>query len=92
MLDYLPKRTEHAVTIDGFACPKIEAQEIDGGTKASITLDGRFNVVVPAEHAHGVIWMIANALAIGEGYSCHGENSQPLNPHRVRVVEIETSE
>ena len=92
MLEYLNVRHEHAVTIDGFACPKIEAREIDNGVNASITLDGRFNIIVPAENAHGVIWLIANALAIGEGYSCHGENSQPLNRHRVFVHEIEMSE
>ena len=87
MIEYLPPRTQREVTVDGYACPKIEAQEIDNGTKCSITFDGRFNAVVPAENAHEVIWLIANALAVGGGFSCHGENSQRMNPHKVRVAE-----
>ena len=91
MLEYLPPRTERQVTIDGYACPLIEARESDNGRQCHIVLDGRFGAIVPADVAHEVIWLLANALAIGEGYSCHGENSQPINRHKVRVTEIDTA-
>lgn len=88
MLEYLPQRISRQVTIDGFAVPRVEAWESDDGIDCHITLDGRFGAVVPAVHAQQVIWLLANALAIGAGYSCHGENSIPVNPLKVRVMEI----
>ncbi len=88
MLEYLPKRICYEVTIDGFAVPKVEARETDNGTQCHISLDGRFGAVIPAEHAHSVIWLLANAMAIGAGYSCHGENSIVANPFKTRVTEI----
>ena len=89
MLEYLPPRIERAVTIDGFECPRIEASETSDGKTCNIVLDGRFGASIRAEDAHQVIWLLANALAIGEGYSCHGENSQRLNRYKVGVYEIE---
>ena len=90
MLEYLPPRTQRLVSIDGYEVPNVEARETDAGTKCHIMLDGRFGAVVPADVAHEVIWLIANAMAIGAGYSCHGENSQPVNPFKVRVSCIGT--
>lgn len=89
MLEFLAPREQRAVTIDGYAVPRVEAQEVDGGRNTMITFDGRFGISIPAEYAEQVIWLVANAQAIGAGYSCHGENSQRLNPFKVRVVEIE---
>lgn len=89
MLEYLPPRKSYQVTLDGFAVPKIEARETDHGTQCNIMLDERFGATIPAEHAQAVIWLLANALAIGAGYSCHGENSVKANPFKVRVTEID---
>lgn len=89
MLEYLPPRTQREVTIDGFAVPHIEAFETDHGRSCNIMLDGRFGITIPAEQAQSVIWLLANALAVGAGYSCHGENSQRANPFKVRVMEID---
>jgi hypothetical protein len=91
MIEYLPKRISYQVTVDGFAVPNIEARETDNGTQCHIALDGRFGAVIPAEHAQEVIWLLANALAIGAGYSCHGENSVKANPFKVRVSEIDSA-
>lgn len=90
MLEYLPPRQSRQVTIDGFAVPRIEARETDNGTRCHIMLDERFGAIIPAEHAAEVIWLLANAMAIGAGYSCHGENSVIANPFKCRVSEIET--
>jgi hypothetical protein len=88
MLEYLPNREAREVTIDGFAVPRIEAKESTDGLHCDIRLDGRFGAMIPAELAQEVIWLLANALAIGAGYSCHGENSVVTNPFKVRVMEI----
>ena len=92
MLEYLPPRVERAVTIDGYAVPKVEAREINTGLMTDICLDGRFGIQIPAEYASSVIWLIANAMAIGAGYSCHGKNSSAVNPFQVAVSEITTTE
>ena len=86
MLEYLPSRSVREVTVDGYEVPNVEAREVNNGTECNIFLDRRFGITIPAEHAQSVIWLLANALAIGGGYSCHGENSvwRP-NPHKVKV-------
>lgn len=88
MLEYLPPRTAREITIDGFAVPHIEARESVDGLTCHIMLDGRFGGEIPAVHAQQMLWLLANALAVGAGYSCHGENSCLPNPYKVRVAEI----
>lgn len=89
MLEYLPIRDAREITIDGYAVPGIEACETPDGLSCNIFLDQRFGATIPAEHASSVLWLLANALAIGAGYSCHGENSIPFNRYKTRVAEIE---
>lgn len=91
MLEYLPKRIAREITIDGYAVPCIEARESEDGLQCHIMLDHRFGAVIPAEQAQQVLWLLANALAVGGGYSCHGENSQLVNPFKVRVSEIDSA-
>lgn len=74
-LEYLPARSVREVTIDGYEVPGIEAREVNHGTETNIFLDRRFGITIPSEHAQQVIWLLANALAIGAGYSCHGDGS-----------------
>lgn len=90
MLEYLPKRISREITIDGYAVPGIEAFESDNGLECHIMLDSRFGAVIPADLAEQALWLLANALAIGAGYSCHGENSREANPFKVRVSEIDS--
>lgn len=92
MLEYLPPRISREVTINGYAVPRVEAHESSDGTACHISLDGRFGAVIPAEHAHAVIWLLANAMAIGAGYSCHGENSTSMNKFKTLVRQIEIVE
>ncbi len=88
-LTYLPAKSVREVTIDGYAVPLIEAREVNHGTQTNIFLDSRFGITIPAEYAQSVIWLLANAMAIGAGYSCHGENSvYKPNPFKLKVNEI----
>lgn len=88
MLEFLPKRSAHEITIDGFAVPCIEAKESADGLTCDISLDRRFGATIRAEDAQSILWLLANALAIGAGYSCHGENSVISNPFKVKVMEV----
>jgi hypothetical protein len=68
----------HAVIIEGRAIPKLLM--LRRGDTVNFTLDGRFGLEVPKEHAIPVAHFIANAMAIGAGYPWHGadSNSRPF--------------
>lgn len=89
MLSILPKRDPgHLVTIDGFAIPRVEVAEDVATGQWHVTYDKRFGIVADSlEELQRWLWIVANAQAVGEGYSCHGENSvwRP-NPHKVQVM------
>ena len=75
------------VTIDGFLVPRVEVGEDPATGLWCLFLDRRYGTPpVDIDELHRWLPMIANALAIGAGYSCHGENSVwRQNPHKVRV-------
>lgn len=75
------------IKLDGFAVPFLTGREDDKGM-FHLCLDGRFGMEIPKEFAHQVAWLIANAHAIGAGYSCFGENSQIANPYKCRMSGI----
>ncbi len=89
MLSILPKcEPGHRVTIDGFAVPRVEVAEDASTGQWHVTYDGRFGIVADSlEELQRWLWVVANAQAVGEGYSCHGASSvwRP-NPHKVQVM------
>ena len=89
MLSIIPKRSPgHEVTIDGFAVPRVEVEEDAASGRWQLTYDGRFGVTADSlEELQRWLWIVANAQAVGERYSCHGENSvyRP-NPHKKQVM------
>lgn len=72
------------IKLDGFAVPFLTGREDENGM-FHLCLDDRFGIEIPKEYAHQVVWLIANAHAIGAGYSCFGENSQIANPYKCRM-------
>lgn len=80
----------HKLRLDGFRIPKLEGQLNNG--MWYFALDERFACEVPEIYGQGVATMIANAIAIGAGYSCFGKNSQPSNPFQCRIHGIVLSE
>ena len=88
MIEILPPRAPgREVTIDGFAVPNIEVGEDPATGLWCLFLDRRYGTdPIPIEELHRWLPMIANAMAIGAGYSCHGANSvwRP-NPFKVQV-------
>lgn len=89
MLEILLKRSPgHQVTIDGYAVPRVEVAEDPATGNWQVTYDDRFGVTAEnLEELQRLLWLVANAQAVGAGYSCHGEHSvyRP-NPHKVRVM------
>ncbi|QDP67015.1 MAG: hypothetical protein Unbinned3138contig1000_57 [Prokaryotic dsDNA virus sp.] len=66
----------YTAVVDGREIPRLMVYE--RSDQITITLDRRFEIDVPREHSGSVCWMIANALAIGEGYSHCGAESKSL--------------
>lgn len=89
MLEIFPKRScGHQVAVDGFAVPRIEVAEDAATGQWRVIYDGRFGIVAASlEELQRWLWLVANAQAVGEGYSCHGAGSvwRP-NPHKVQVM------
>jgi hypothetical protein len=81
-----PFTEEWIVTSDGYRVPKLTAIVKQDNT-ISLSLDHRFLVDCTKQEAEKWIWFIANAMAIGAGYSCHGENSvKDPNPFMVKIT------
>lgn len=76
---------EWRVMANGFRVPKMTARPNENGT-VSLCLDERFVIDATPEEAGKWIGFVANAMAIGAGYSCFGENSQEVNPYKVGMV------
>lgn len=92
MLEVLPLMTPgQQVTIDGFLVPRLTVSENATTGQWNVCYDGRFSITASLEELERWIWLVAQAQAVGEGYSCHGENSvyRP-NPHKVRVMRLES--
>lgn len=75
------------IKLDGYAVPFVTGREDDKGM-FHLCLDERFGIEIPKQYAQSVVWLIANAHAIGAGYSCFGENSQIANPYKCKMSGI----
>ncbi len=75
-------------TLNGYRVPFVTARVSDNGV--DICVDGRFMMPGPVSREEFDRWlpMLAHAMAIAGGYSCHGENCKPLNPFAVRMMGI----
>lgn len=77
---------EHHVTIAGYHVPYVTVQPLADG-RIELTVDGRFCLdgPVPREEFDRWIHILAHAMAVAAGYSSHGENCTPTNPHQHRI-------
>lgn len=84
-----PFQPEYKVTLDGFRVPHVRAIPM-GENRVEIVIDNRFAMEGPVsiEEFNRWIPILANAMAIAAGYSCHGENCTPLNPHKTRMSSL----
>jgi hypothetical protein len=64
---HFPYHEANRVIIEGREIPRLRAR--DEGGDVALIVDGRFSVNVPKAYGRRVAWLLANALAIGAGYS-----------------------
>lgn len=69
-----PERRGHAVIVEGRAIPKLHCHE--RGEEVELILDERFSLSLPKAMAHQIASFVANALAIGAGYSHSGASTK----------------
>lgn len=77
---------EHFVTINGYKVPYVTVTPTSDG-RVDLYVDRRFGLdhPVPVEEFNRWIGLLADAMAVAAGYSCHGENCMPTNPHKVKM-------
>lgn len=87
MTEFIGPFETHHVAVDGFLVPCLTVMphkgEADG--LVDVVLDGRYSVTCEPDEAKKWIWIIANAMAIGAGYSSFGENSEVHNRYKTRI-------
>jgi hypothetical protein len=78
---------EWRVVVDGKMIPRLTG--FHDGDKIALVLDNRFSAYFPKEYALQVAWLIANALAIGEGYSNFKADTKDM-PFAPTSMSVET--
>jgi hypothetical protein len=80
------------ITVDSYRVPGLTGRVDEETGMLHLCLDERWGIEVPRQYGTQVCWLIANALAIGAGYSCFGEHSLMGDPNKFkcRVTEIAT--
>ena len=70
----------YTVVVEGREIPKMRMTERNG--MVSLQLDGRWEIDLPPALAPQVAWMVANALAVGQGYAHLGSpnKERPFAP------------
>lgn len=80
---------QYKLTLDGYRIPNLEGRQLPSGNWY-LALSNSCSIEVPDLYGKGVAWMIANAMAIGAGYTCFGEGAKPLNPFKTRLIHLNT--
>lgn len=80
---------DYRVTLNGYRVPYVSAFELPDG-RVDVVIDHRFGMPGPIQREEFDRWVpiLANAMAVAAGYSCHGENCTPVNPFTTRMSRI----
>lgn len=81
-----PFQETWAVIVEGYKIPRLSAIVMKSGN-ILITLDERFMVEATPEEAEKWLWIVANALAIGEGYPWYGATSKE-RPFASKMIDL----
>lgn len=78
--------TAYKVQVEGRVIPRLTGYP-QAGDRVSLIVDGRFEADFPADLARQAAWLIANALAVAEGYThlSAPNKDQPFAPIGVRM-------
>lgn len=80
VVDFGVQRSGYTAIVEGREIPRMMVKE--RGEMVTVNLDNRWEIDVPRELSASICWMIANALAIGEGYAFLGSpnKDKPFAP------------
>jgi len=78
------------VKVDGRLIPRLTASPVDE-TRVELILDGRWSITLNKWDFRPVASMVANALAIGEGYSHLGASNKDM-PFAPQVCDLSSDE
>lgn len=79
--------TDHEIVVcDGHLVPNLTAHRSKG--KVEFVLDNRYGIEIPPNLVEAFVRFVANAMAIGGGYTSFGEHAQPINPYKRRMAGI----
>ena len=87
VIEFGVQRPGFTAVVEGREIPRLMVREC-GGDQITICLDNRFEIDVPRERSAQICWMVANALAIGEGYAFLGSPDKS-KPFAREVVNVE---
>jgi hypothetical protein len=83
-----PFQEQWKVSLGGYRLPMVSAIPQEDGN-ICLSLDERYLIEGTPEECAKWLWFVANAMAIGAGYSCFGENSsKDPNPFKVQMARI----
>lgn len=90
-VEYVGPFPQTVVVMDGRRVPFLEASHL--GDRVSLSLDNRFGLDLTVAEAEKVVPFLADAIAIGLGYSCHPRVGEEPNPRPVfpRMTELTLS-
>lgn len=78
---------QHKITVRDYRVPHLAAYSMHDGTWA-LTIDDRMSIECSDEELRRWVPFIADAMAVAAGYSCHGEQCQPMNRHKIKLTGI----
>lgn len=88
-----PFAEHYRVVVNGYEVPYLTAYLIPGTEDEwNLVADRRFIMQASGDEVRRWLWFLANCMAVAAGWSAHGENSQPVNPYRVQVHEVDSAE
>jgi len=81
----------YRLSVDEHEVPYLRAHLRKGTEDVwDILLNDRLAYELTDAELHKALPLIANAMAIAAGYSCHGENCRQINPFKVRMICVQT--
>jgi len=86
-----PFATEHyKVTVGGYQIPYTKL--VKAGNVWNVILDGRFSITATDDEISRWMWLLANAMAIAAGYTCHGASCKPANLYQTKLIGLSMDE
>lgn len=87
-----PFQPESRMSVNGYQVPFVTVSTVKNPPEQdgliNLIVDHRFAVTCTEEELEKWAPILANAMAVSAGYSCHGENCEPLNRFKTKLVEL----